>query len=233
MKSYFLFEGSSSEPQVYPYWLSVLLPNIDQYTSDTYENFKNCDSGFFFISGEGYPQVLQRIENSVKDIQDIGDIDYFFVVIDCDESNTTTRENEILSTISDYLLPDRTRVIPIVQNRCFESMLLGNQRIIPRQSTQPPLSHYINYYDTSSHDPELMGNFNDSFTHAQFHAVYLKKATVAKRIRYAKNNCVGVMNEPYLNSLILRFKEHGHIDSFGRFISAVNSMREKLDLPHI
>lgn len=233
LKSYFLFEGSSSEPQVYPYWLKILLPDIEHHFVDSYETFKTNDSGFYFISGQGYPRVLKRIENSIKDIQDIGDVDYFFIVIDSDESSVSIREEEILSAVQRYSLPERTHLIPLIQERCFETMLLGIRKIIPRESSTPPLSDYISYYNVISDDPELMGNYDDTFNHAQFHAAYLKKATTAKRVRYSKNNCIGVLNESYLKSLMVRSKEERHISSFGRFIFAINEIREKLNLPKI
>ncbi len=47
MKMYFLVEGNSTEKKVYPEWLKILIPGIEQHLS--YDDFRKSEQGFFFI----------------------------------------------------------------------------------------------------------------------------------------------------------------------------------------
>ena len=144
MKLYFLVEGQSSEMIVYPEWVGSLLPHIPIFTN--FNDFYNTNEGIYFISGYGYPSILNHISNAISDINQIGNIDYFYVIVDSDEETISDRETEVSDYINRTSLVNTESVI-IVQNRCFETMLLGNVRVMPRYPTTEPLISYRNYYD--------------------------------------------------------------------------------------
>ncbi|MCG3730980.1 hypothetical protein [Vibrio cincinnatiensis] len=88
MKLYFLLEGVGSEMQAYPNWVSELLPEISTYScTEDFELFKANDNSSYFISGEGYPNLLDRIDNAIVDIESVDNVDYLFVILDSDEAD--------------------------------------------------------------------------------------------------------------------------------------------------
>lgn len=210
MKLYFLVEGESSEMDVYPGWIKYLIPQLD-YHND-FNGFKTCENGFFLISGMGYPSIYNHIENAVKDVNEIGDVDYFFIVIDSDEDVVSKRKLEIEERLSGFSL-GRTIVISVVQNRCLETLLLGNKKKIPRQPTTFPLIDYLRYYNVNDNDPELMGKETEN-THSQFHYKYLKTALRERRIPYSKSNASALANGNYLKPILDRIYNDHHLCSF-------------------
>ncbi|MCZ4339408.1 hypothetical protein [Shewanella colwelliana] len=227
MKLYFLVEGVSSEMAAYPVWIKTILPMLDRYSS--YNDFKATDKGFYIISGRGYPSILNHIENAVENIIDSSDVNHFFVILDADEDSIQVRETEVNEQISKHNLPAHTQVHVIVQNRCFETILLANRKAIPRQATSVPLVEYKRYYDVVQLDPEIMGPYDTNrFTHSQFHSEYALKALREKRIRYSKSNPASISNEDFLKEIIKRTNETNHLDSFKNFVRKLTEI--KIDL---
>lgn len=226
MKLYFLVEGISSEMQVYPEWIKYFIPSVDYI--DDFETFKNSKTGFFLISGEGYPSILNHLENSVKDIVEIGDVAHFFVILDSDESSIADRETEVLAAISVFNLNVNSEITVVVQKRCFETILLGNKLAIPRQTNNHDLMNYISYYNVVSNDPELMGPYSNGDTHSQFHAKYAIKALRERRIRYSKSRCSGVANNQYIDQIVKRIDSTGHLQSFKKFSDKLIAINQQL-----
>lgn len=226
MKLYFLVEGVSSEMTVYPQWIKLFLPEIPTFKK--YSDFVNAQNGIFFISGEGYPSIHNHLENSIKDINKIGGIDYFFVILDCDESSVDIRTNEIQSIILQHPLPQKTDLTIIIQKRCFETILLSNSTAIPHQPTNNEVIEYMRYYDVHNNNPELMGNYKADFTHSQFHAKYAIHALREKRIGYSKSNCSGVANTDYFEKVISKMNRKNHMQSLKPLIDKLAHIQKSI-----
>lgn len=227
MKLYLLVEGISSEMQAYPVWLKYFIPVLTHH--DNFEAFKSADEGFHLISGHGYPSIITHINNAAGDVNDIGDIDYFFVILDCDEDEADIRKAIVEAELVKYAFPDRVNVEVVIQNRCFETLLLANRKAIPRQPTSERLINYVRYYDVVENDPEAMGHFNDDFNHAQFHAEYANKALREKRIRYTKSNCGDVATVDYIQEIDKRINDTNHLQSFAAFIQQLKTIQKKIN----
>ncbi|WP_196516864.1 hypothetical protein [Nostoc sp. WHI] len=124
-----------------------------------------------------------------------------------------------------------TELVLIIQNRCFETWFLGNRKIYSRQPQSKPLLDYTRYYDISVDCPEIMGNYDKSNTHAQFHKAYLKELFRAKNINYSEKNPGEVLKLYYLEELLTRIKDKNHhLPSFQHFINFCNTIRPKLSI---
>ncbi|MFT6901179.1 MAG: oligoribonuclease NrnB/cAMP/cGMP phosphodiesterase (DHH superfamily) [Colwellia sp.] len=228
MKIYLLVEGDSTEMYVYPFWLNYFLPSINQYQD--YEEFKSCDSGFHLFSGKGYPNILGEIQNASKNINDIGNVDHFFIILDSDEDKVEDRKKLVQSTVNTIKLPDRVNLHIIIQNRCFETALLANPKTMSRQPRNEPLISFVKYYNLIDNDPEKMGNFSKKFTHSQFHTTYANNALREKKIRYTKSNPRGICTKDFLEEILKRIDNTNHISSFKEFFDRLKNIKSKLEL---
>ncbi len=227
MKLYFLVEGQSSETTVYPEWIKHLLPYLPH--CDTYDELCDTTDGFYLISGYGYPSIYNHIESSAKDVSQAVHIDYFFIIIDADEDTVSDRELEVSDQLSQYSFGN-TEVVTIIQNRCFETMLLGNKQVTPRQINRQvngeALIELVDYYNVHQSDPELMGSGNNPrSTHSQFHYKYLATALRDKRIPYTKRNAKHVSNSSYMDQVISRVNTDGHLSSFKKLFDILHSLQ--------
>ena len=228
MKLYFLVEGISSEMQVYPEWIKYHLPTLVHYPN--FDDFKSSESGCFFFSGEGYPSILNHVENAMRDIIEDGGVDYFFVILDSDEDSIESREAEVQACLDKLTaIPDRLHITIVVQQRCFETVLLGNRNALPRQPNSEPLISYYRYYKALDDDPQLMGHYNDDYTHSQFQAAYAMKALRQRGIRYSKANCSPVADPKYFEKVCERVKNRGDLSCLVPLIDSLEEIAEKLN----
>ncbi|EHK0032266.1 hypothetical protein KB973_001202 [Vibrio parahaemolyticus] len=225
MKVYILVEGECTELQLYPEWIQHLCPNLPHHkTVDEYGQAKN---GFYIVSGFGYPSMLNHIENSIKDITQYGG-DYFITILDAEEDSVEEKKRVINDCISQFTVPTRVNTHVIVQNRCVETILLGNPSKIPRVNLTNPFDEYFNYYNVIQNDPELMGCYTEGDNHAKFHLKYLKQAFKIKKIRYSKSNCRDVLPKTFLDGITARVAVKGDMHSFGEFITLFSEISEKI-----
>ncbi len=227
MKIYFLVEGRRTEPRIYPYWLSYLIPELSKL-----QRFdENCINGYFIFSGFGYPHLLDEImPNSIEDINNIGDYDYFVLVIDAEELSVEERIEEVNQFIEKKGLSlGQTKIAIIIQNRCIETWLLGNRKIISSQPEDETLREYLAFYNVKEFDPESLGKHPEFETHAQFHESYLKKVFSEKGQSYSKKLPRHARDEAYLNQLIKRIEnEPTHLNSFRNFIDFCMQIKNNL-----
>ncbi len=226
MNIYFLVEGRSTEKKLYPAWLKILLPEIERV-----QLYNQVDkNNYVIMSGYGYPNIFNHIRGAVGKIQEIGKYDYLVVCVDADEDTVEDRKQEIKDFVRENNLElGKTKLVPIIQNRCIETWLLGNRKIFDsRQSLQEPLKEYVNYYDVSISDPELMGNYSDDYNHADFHELYLKAIFAARNIRYTKKSPGDSQESHYLKQLIKRVENQPqHLKSFQDFIDFCNQVQSQ------
>lgn len=217
MNLYFLVEGRRTEKKVYPKWLSVLLPQINE-VKFPHEITQN---NFYIFSGNGYPSILDNhLVNSIDEVNSIGNFDFLVMCIDAEEVEVEERKKEVYEFISqkNLSLSGASKFVLIIQNRCIETWCLGNKRIFKNNPNSETLRSYIEYYNVKQNDPELMGNIENFETHAQFHGSYLSEMLRERNIRYTKKNPSGVVEKHYLDELIKRATTTTHIQTFKTFL---------------
>ncbi|MDB9493048.1 hypothetical protein PN441_02460 [Spirulina major CS-329] len=204
MNIYFLVEGNSTEKKIYPKWLEYLIPNLvrvryhDQISSNNY----------YLISGKGYPRILyDGLENAIDKISETDKYDYLVICVDADEPSVEERMQYIRDIIKGKKIDlGKTKIEIIVQNRCMETWLLGNQKIFDsRQPLDKTLADYVKYYDVSQKDPEQMGMYKMR-NHADFHYEYLREIFRSKKTTYSKKNPNDAKERYYFEELQKRVK---------------------------
>lgn len=228
MNVYFLVEGKQTEKKVYPEWLSILLPEIKQvgFFEEVVElNYK-------LFSGNGFPHLLHNhLQASVEDVNSAGNYDYFVICLDSDEFSVAERIDEIHEFMDNHnlKLSPQTKLKVIVQQRCIESWLLGNRRIFKNNPQGQSLIDSINFYDVSKDDPEQMGKPQNYIgSTSDFHFGYLRDMLKERNISYTKRFPRDVIEEHYLNELILRSKQTQHLQTFKQFIDFCTELKEQL-----
>ena len=222
MNVYFLVEGRRTERKVYPQWLSVLTPELKriEFAADVAVN------NYYLISGEGYPSLLRHLQNAIADVNAIGKYDYLVVCLDAEESSVEERKQSVADYLSEEGIElNKTKLVVIVQNPCFETWFLGNRKIFKRAPQSELLKEYIAFYDVRTHDPELMPDRMGVDTQrARFHMEYLREILNERNIAYTKLNPREVGTEPFLRELIRRNKDTGHIASFKELLDFCQSI---------
>jgi len=224
---YFLVEGRRTEKKVYPKWISFLVPKLTEIN----DAFSVTSNNFYIFSGNGYPSLLNNhLRNSIEDINTIGKFDYFVVCLDADEVTVLERQNEVLDFIkkNKIVLNSNTKLVIIVQNRCIETWFLGNSKIYKRNPNSELLQKFINFYNVSVDDPELMEKYENFDTYADFHETYLSEMLAERNIQYTKVNPRGVTEPDYINQLIKRSSETSHIKTFKRFIDFCRNLNNEI-----
>jgi len=231
MNIYFLVEGQSSEPEVYPAWISYLVPELIRV-----DNFDEVDrNNYYLFSSYGIPSVENDIINAVNDINSLGKYRYFVICIDADAATVSQREAKILNLMKkeQIALADRTSLKIIVQNHCIETWFLGNRRVYTRN---PQRNHhfieYARFYNVSQNDPELMEKsegFKGSISN--FHFAYLKAMFNERgNMTYSKSNSKEVQRSTYLEELKSRVKdEPSHLNTFGNFFEFCHKIRHEIN----
>jgi hypothetical protein len=225
MNIYFLVEGKRTEMKVYPKWLSYLVPELKRVNS--HQNVDN--NNYYIFSGNGFPSLLDNhLRNCIEDINSTGKYDYFVVCLDADEQNIEQCKQEILDFMNNenIILSNNIQFEIIVQNKCLETWFLGNSKIFKKNPDNDFLKECVSFYNVKTEDPELMGKivgFEGSTS--IFHSSYLQQLLSERNIKYSKNNPQGVIEEYFLQNLIIRNKKTGHIKSFKSFIDFCNKVK--------
>lgn len=225
MNIYFLVEGKRTETKVYPKWLNVLLPSFNRVMFPDEARNNN----YFLISGNGYPSILEHLKDAVKNIENNGNFDYLVLSIDADEQTISERKTEINEFIErNNIQINGFELKILVQNKTFETWLLGNAKIFPRQPNEPEFVEMVKFYNTSLSDPELMEKYADYDRYAHFHHDYLKLMLAERNIRYTKKNPREVGEPHYINSLIDRISTTKHLQSFNELIEFCDNIERSL-----
>lgn len=232
MNIYFLLEGEKTEKKVYPKWLSILIPELQQVRDfDAVEH-----NNYYILVGYGYPSLFQRIESCVADINQVGKYDYFVVCLDTDDCSVQERRQEVIDYIREQkiIFMGKTQLEIITQKKCIETWFLGHRKIFKKNPSNEYLRECVTFYDVKNNDPELMDKLPtyDSSV-SMFHSNYLTHLFLEKRLRYTKSNPEPVTEEHFVQELIQRHKKTGHIASFGYFVAFCQRIREQIRLNNI
>ena len=220
MNIYLLTEGRTTEREIYSAWLGELLPHYE-IVSDI-QNFQG--HSIFLFSAEGYPGIVSSgIPNSVQDIWTSGLVDLFVVALDADDDSVAEREREIRTAIDGAGgLPARTEFFPLVQKRCLESWLLGNDRFVQRAPTEANLVELRRHYDVCRDDPEeMLAPASYASSNSRFHAKYLKAVFAGRGMVYSKNDPGFAKDISYCRNIVQRLRRTGQLRSFSSFVDLV------------
>lgn len=231
MNAYIIVEGERTEIAVYPAWMSLIAPNMHQIdnpqaiTSDSY----------YLFSGLGQPSVFQHVSGAIKDINAINSQNgnkYDFLIV-CVDTENETREY-IQQQIDKYIQAENVtlckecQLVIFEQKVCMETWFLGNRRIFKSNPSGDKMIQYIRYYNVKNNDPEEMGAYDeDRYTKAQFHVRYLKEMLKERNLKYEKNDTSVVCSQSYLDEIIRRYEETGHLRTFGSWYEFVRDRLSK------
>lgn len=228
MKIYFLLEGRRTEPKIYSSWLSHLIPQLKKLA---FHNDKSKKDSYYLFSAEGYPSIIQtHLPNAIEDINEVGDFDYLVVSLDADESSVEERIEEVNKFLADKgIVLKNAELMLIIQNRCIETWLLGNRRIIKQNPDSQELRDYKLFYNVKDENPEEMGKHADFNTHSQFHFAYLREVFRERNLSYSKPNPSEAMKASYLNQLINRVENFpSHLQTFQKFLEFCEEIKKQL-----
>lgn len=228
MNVYFLLEGKRTESKVYPAWLEHIVPGIKK-VQWYHEVEKN---NYCIFSGNGYPSLLDNhLRNSVEDVNNAGNFDYLVVCLDADNESVDEIKDQVVSFVEDENIDliDRTELIIIVQNKCIETWFLGNTKMFSRSPSSDKLKGFYSHYNVKDNDPELMLK-PDSYlgSVADFHYNYLRELLKERTVSYTKRNPKGVIEKKYLDQLIKRINQTGHLSTLKYFLDFCEILNNKL-----
>lgn len=228
MKLYIVVEGNRTEVNVYPAWIGLLAPQLKRI-DDAWDVTDNC---YYLFSGGGIPHIFDHIINSIEDINSIEKeteqaYDYLVVCVDTEDSDRETIEKRITDEIRMHgVALNHTQLMIFEQRVCMETWFLGN-RIVFKDNPQGKLYRdYIQYFDVCRNDPEKMGSNDQELNESQFHLKYLKEMFKERHMVYSKSNTKEVEKETYLNQLVNRYYETGHLMTFGRWLDFIRSLNK-------
>lgn len=231
MNLYIVVEGEQTETKVYPAWLQILVPQLHQI-DDAWNLTENPDSYYLFSAG-GIPSIYKHVSNAVADINEINasgkeKYDYLLVCIDVEEESREYIEQKIQEQLNldGRKLIGPTKLLIFEHKICMESWFLGNRKVYKENPQNRDLIKYTHLYNVKENDPELMESLepNSCVTKAQFHFRYLHLMFNERNMRYTKSNPTEVCKKGYLDKLIERYHETGHICSFGRWYDFIASL---------
>lgn len=230
MNIYLLVEGQSTEAEVYPAWLSYLLPELKRVY-----NYKNVvKNNYYLFSSNGMPYINNDILNAIKDINCLGKYDYFVICVDSDAATVEQRKHKIHKLLNDEGINlKNTKLKIVVQNCCIETWFLGNRKVYKKNPNKNMVfKNYSDIYNVSTKDPEQMGkpnNFEGSIS--QFHFKYLKVMFNERcNMVYSKSNSSEVQKNTYLEELQNRVRDEPlHLKSFNDFLDFCSIIRAEID----
>lgn len=227
MNFYIIVEGDKTEMSVYPAWISLLAPDYTRIENAWDVNENN----YYLFSGGGIPSIYTHVKNAVLDINSINSeresrYDYLLVCLDTEKES----RDYILKQIDDELQSSgvvlRNAELLVFEHKvCMETWFLGNLVVFKDNPQNPDYLEYIKYYNVGTFNPEEMGNIDENrfATTAKFHLRYLKRMMEERNMTYSKNNTLEVQQNAYLQQLIKRYKDTGHIATFGSWYEFVKA----------
>lgn len=205
MNYYIVCEGSKTEVIVYEKWITTINSNLTKVNSFS----QLINNNFYILSGQGYPNYLKIIKNSIDDIIDNSINAKLIIIVDSENFTFQQKNLEIRNFIFDYNSSFNNYEI-IVQVPCIEAWGLGNRKFISNKPNSSKLNELLQHYNVRSFDPEFITEY-DEFNKAQTAGFYLKEAAKEKRQTYNKNNPNILMDNNYLKNLKRRYDKTGHI----------------------
>ena len=231
MRIYFLVEGQVSEVELYPFWISKMIPALTKVDSLPEIN----DNTFYLVSGYGYPSMKDKnnILNSFNEINKNGTFNYFVICLDGDDVGVEGKIAEIEAYIAakGLTLSEHCQLVIIVQSPCIETWLLGSRKFYPAEIKNRNFISHRDHYSVAEKDPQLMPiNPSYNLPVSKYHCVYLIEM-LKPGVKYSKSNPKGVMKDEYLKDLLQRLEDEPlHLDSLKNFIDFCKKVNSEINL---
>ena len=225
MNYYFILEDEKSFLKVLSSWLKHMNFKCERVVD--IQQIK--ENNYVLQSGQGVTQLITKVLfQTIETIkQNPGKIDKLVVVLDAEEEDVTTREQEVYDKIKkQYDLEELDFTIKVfVCNHCFETWLLGCEGMYPQNVEENSFFYeYCKHYDIEANDPEYMPlPERCDKTIAKYHFSYLHEMFRYKKIRYSKSKPQHVATLEYFNGIQNRSENTQHIQSFKKFINFILS----------
>lgn len=227
MNFYIIVEGDKTEMSVYPAWISLLAPDYTRIENAWDVNENN----YYIFSGGGIPSIYTHVKNAVLDINSINSeresrYDYLLVCLDTEKESRDYILKQIDNELQSSGVVLRNAELLVFEHKvCMETWFLGNLVVFKDNPQNPDYLEYIKYYNVGAFNPEEMGNIDENrfATTAKFHLRYLKRMMEERNMTYSKNNTLEVQQNAYLQQLIKRYKDTGHIATFGSWYEFVKA----------
>lgn len=158
MNFYFLLEDEKSFLKILPEWLEYMnfgykrVPDIKEIQENNY----------ILQSGQGVTQLVTKVLFDTIDTIKLnpGKIDKLVIILDAEELEINDRKQEVQEKIDNHYPDEKFEfdIVVLVCNRCFETWLLGCNRLYPVEDIEGTSFFYPYYthYDTQNDDPEVM-----------------------------------------------------------------------------
>jgi hypothetical protein len=218
MNLYVVIEGERASKKIYKNWITYVNPKLNfiDYLPQLSEN------NFYILAGYGQPYFFKRIEDAIKDINQVGKFDRLVVSLDSENSTFDEKFEEVKECVKNNKCPIDFKII--VQHFCLETWLLGNKGTFRKKPSDIELKKYYSTFNVRDNDPELLPEFKGkNWNRSQFAYEYLRagfRDTYTNRHSYTKKNPGIVWEESYFHGVKDRLENENHISSFKNFISA-------------
>ena len=225
MNFYMLVEGKSTEMKVYPRLISHFCPQYKKVNclEDMTEN------SYYMFSGHGMPSLYDKIEPSLEDIHLYNEshekkIEQFVICLDTDYYGSEEETHyRIIQELSKY---DRRELDTsvIMQTMCIETWFLGNTQYFP-ETYSNKLASYVNHYNVSELDPELMRAPESEGSIEQYSKQYLRRMLQETGKNYSVNRVEDVTTKEYIEGIEERCNITQHIKSYRYFKEFIDSLQ--------
>jgi hypothetical protein len=205
MNLYIVVEGEETEMQLYPQWLSYVIPELKKV--NTYKEVSQ--NSYYLFCGQGIPSIYKHTANAIRDINQFGQYNYLIVCLDCDELSPDGRKKKLLDYLDNegVILSDTCQLKIVTQNACIESWFLGNRKVFKKNPEGIKFKEFITFFNVSIADPEIMGKYVGYHQRAHFHEAYLREMLKEHGLVYRKSNPKAILNLPYFNELQKRIAD--------------------------
>jgi hypothetical protein len=217
MNIYLIVEGNIGEKAVYSSWIPFVNPSLN--IKNNIQDVQQDD--VFIISGGGYPNYYEIIENGIEDVKYTNLFDRIVIAIDSEEMSYIEKQNEITNFLINKNIPIDCRII--IQHFCLETWALGNRIIIPRNPKSVQIKIYRKIFDVLVNDPELLPRLDsENLNRSQFAEKYLRVILndKYKNLTYNKSNVKTLLNKKFFDRVTSRHLDTNHISSFANFLNA-------------
>ena len=216
MNIYIVVEGEQ-EKKVYTSWIPIINPELSQI------DFPNAASSnnFYIISGMGYPQYFEIIDNAISDVNEFRLYDRLIISIDSEDMTKDDKYNEVYRYIVGKACA--ASIIIIVQHFCFETWALANKRFIRPEPRTETLKMFKRVFNVRNNDPELLPPYPEKeLNRAQFAKKYLSAAfnDRFKILSYNNGGTAIISHVKYFGQIKNRHISTNHIGSFSDFLTA-------------
>lgn len=227
----FLVEGRT-ELKLYPRWVNHLSSTpLTECTTGYHDVVANQ---FTIFNVEGIGKMSREIPAVINAIISNPVFDYFVIVVDADDNNTTNSITLIQDIINDPAtprLPNNCQVKIIVQQACIETWFIGHTDYFrtAKACGDRGISSLMSEYDAENNNPELMPNIRSSTVHSigAYHGAFLKQMLrgVNRRWIYGKSTAHNLIDIPYFQRLEQRLTETPtHLQTFSDMVSFLKSL---------